>query len=110
MDKIVNAGARPLLATFADPRTGSADIPGHYCPKTHVWVFETPEGAIPLVQANSHLLETVTKTMTVVESDDAPSSPLLEMVTKTAAQIESDDQRPQMSAVLDPISLTVRTH
>lgn len=79
----------PFLANAGTPRTGEDRLPGYYCEQQQMWVIETEQGTLPIIneQALSQL-----KTKTRADGEEADDCHLaLELVTKTHQQIESDD-------------------
>jgi len=83
----------PFLTRFAVPRTGDANIPGHYDKALQVWVTESSPFPIPIVESGACLVELATKTDAVRERDDPgeTSTCLTELTTKTAIKSEQDD-------------------
>lgn len=79
----------PFLAKAGTPRTGADQLPGYYCEQQQMWVVDTEQGVLPIIneQALSQLL---TKTR-VHEEEDDDSYLALELMTKTHQQVESDD-------------------
>jgi len=79
----------PFLAKAGTPRTGEDQLPGYYCDEQKMWVLDTEQGVLPIIneQAVSQLL---TKTR-VHEEEDDDSYLAFELMTKTHQQIESDD-------------------
>lgn len=97
--------ASPLLFRHATPRISFEELPGRYDPGSQLWVIETNDRLVPVVQTDdTALLDTRTVTKVRQEADDddlsrddmltAPqrTSALAELATKTAVQQESDDQ------------------
>ncbi|MEO8114136.1 MAG: hypothetical protein ABI655_07150 [Phenylobacterium sp.] len=107
---------QPLLAGYAVPRTGDAQIPGHYDPGLSVWVVDTADGLRPIIETGAAVGDTSTTTRVQAEKDDTDVSswsmantstftkvnaegddtdvsarPLAEIATKTQAQVEGDD-------------------
>lgn len=91
----------PLLVRYAVCRTGDSEIPGYYCNERDVWVVETVDGTLPVVEARGDLAEISTKTSALPEADDSLSSALLETVTKTLTHVEEDDATRSMSHLLE---------
>jgi len=84
---------RPLLAACAVTRIGSDTIPGRYDSKRQVWVLDTEDGAMPIIECAARLAELVTKTKVQQEQDDPgdPNAVFLENSTKTFQVPERDD-------------------
>lgn len=79
----------PFLANSGTPRTGEDRLPGHYCERQQMWVVDTEQGVLPII--NKHVLSQLkTKTRADGEDDDDCQF-ALELTTKTHQQIESDD-------------------
>lgn len=79
----------PFLANAGTPRTGEDRLPGYYCEQQQMWVVDTEQGALPIINKQA-LSQLKTKTRADGEEDDV--CPLaLELITKTHQQIESDD-------------------
>ena len=98
--------AVPFLVNFAVDRTSEREIQGQYSPEMHVWTVETPSGPTPIVNADTSLLEMLTKTAVNQERDDEISRGMLpEFVTKTDVKQESDDT----SWSLDLLELETKT-
>lgn len=95
LKKHVGSGGavRPLLAAHAVTRTGSDTIPGRYDSTRQVWVLDTEQGAMPIIQCAASLAELVTKTKVQQEQDDPgdPNAVFLENSTKTFQAPERDD-------------------
>jgi hypothetical protein len=90
----------PLLFRHATPRTSSADLPGHYDPARQLWVIETKDGLLPVIEAvASTIVDTNTSTRVLQEGDDQDCSNMVELAgialaetTVTLVQMEADDQ------------------
>jgi len=98
----------PLLMRFAVRRQLGAALPGFYDDEKQVWVVETSQGVVPLVEstgAPAANAELFTKTNAERERDDPGASELLELLTKTANQLERDDVDPKQR-LLELITLT----
>jgi hypothetical protein len=111
--------ASPLLFRHARPRTSSADLPGYYDCDAQLWVIETKDGIVPVVEASaSTIIETNTSTRVRQESDDADCSNTVGLAaielagtTVTSVQMEADDQDAStdlrnFDALLDTSTLT----
>lgn len=79
----------PFLANAGTPRTGEDRLPGYYCEQQQMWVVDTEQGALPIIN-NQALSQLQTKTRADGEDDD-DCQLALELTTKTHQQIESDD-------------------
>ncbi|EOA4351142.1 TPA: hypothetical protein ACNRRD_002115 [Pseudomonas aeruginosa] len=79
----------PFLVNASTPRTGEDRLPGYYCEQQQMWVIETEQGALPIINEQA-LSQLKTKTRADGEEDD-DCHLALELVTKTHQQIESDD-------------------
>lgn len=103
------AHLEPFLTTMAVPRTETAELPGRYCPKRHVWVVDDGHGPNAIVSTAEALVELLTKTKVHQERDDMNLSSsvsgstcwrpdavamyaLLEIATKTEVRRERDDR------------------
>lgn len=74
--------ASPLLFRHAAPRTSSDDLPGQYDHERQLWVIETDQGLVPLVEAGqSNTLETSTSTRVRQEGDDDDQGGLRQLCT-----------------------------
>ncbi|MEI9849726.1 MAG: hypothetical protein WDN24_01405 [Sphingomonas sp.] len=101
MRQIANSIAEtaPLLFRHATPRIASDEMSGHYDPEIQLWVVNTSEGFVPLVEAASvPQLETRTCTRVQQEGDDEDAaasrelcSTLLDTSTVTKTQHEGLD-------------------
>lgn len=100
------SGVTPYLFRHMVERSESQPLPGHFCGDSDVWVVETDNGVVPLVQADAGLLELVTKTKVQREQDDQP---LLAAITKTAVQLEADDERFQPTRRTPLLELVTKT-
>ncbi|WP_222105010.1 hypothetical protein [Halomonas sp. SH5A2] len=98
MDKTINMEARnnrsgknisPFLARTGKTRTGEDQLPGYYCNEQQMWVVETEQGVLPIIN-NQALSQLMTKTRVHNEEDD-DNYLALELITKTHQQLESDD-------------------
>lgn len=79
----------PFLANAGTPRTGEDRLPGYYCERQQMWVVDTEQGVLPII--NKQVLSQLkTKTRADGEDDDDCQF-ALELTTKTHLQIESDD-------------------
>ena len=87
----VSISNEPSLFRFAVPRIGGDAIPGYYCDDECMWVVESRDGVVPLVDFDFSLREITTKTRTKTESDDQAVSSFLTIVTKTLTVTETDD-------------------
>jgi len=79
----------PFLANAGTPRTGEDRLPGYYCEQQQMWVVDTEQGALPIINKQA-LSQLKTKTRADGEDDD-DCQLVLELTTKTYQQIESDD-------------------
>ena len=79
----------PFLANAGTPRTGEDRLPGYYCEQQQMWVVDTEQGAVPIINTQA-LSQLKTKTRADGEDDD-DCQLALELTTKTHQQIESDD-------------------
>lgn len=79
----------PFLANAGTPRTGEDRLPGYYCEQQQMWVVDTEQGVLPIINKQA-LLQLKTKTRADGEDDD-DCQLALELTTKTHQQIESDD-------------------
>tara|TARA_R110002051_G_scaffold309855_6_gene382740 strand:+ start:4481 stop:4948 length:468 start_codon:yes stop_codon:yes gene_type:complete len=98
MDNTINMEARsnrsdknisPFLARTGKIRTGEDQLPGYYCDEQQMWVVETEQGVLPIINEQA-LSQLMTKTRVHNEEDD-DNIFALELITKTHQQIESDD-------------------
>jgi hypothetical protein len=106
--KMAQQSVQPLLMNFALSRTEGPEIPGHYDSIRQVWVVDTPDGTVPIIQCKGDqgfATDLVTKTNTVRERDDPNACSLVELTTKTALQAERDDTDPRF-AFLELITVT----
>ncbi len=79
----------PFLTNAGTPRTGEDRLPGYYCEQQQMWVVDTEQGALPIINKQA-LSQLKTKTRADGEDDD-DCQLVLELTTKTHQQIESDD-------------------
>ncbi|WP_205687177.1 hypothetical protein [Chromohalobacter israelensis] len=79
----------PFLAKAGAARTGEDQLPGYYCEQQQMWVVDTEQGLLPIINEQA-LSQLMTKTRTHEEEDD-DSYLALELMTKTHQQTESDD-------------------
>lgn len=79
----------PFLARTGKTRTGEDQLPGYYCDDQQMWVVETEQGVLPIINEQA-LSQLMTKTRVHNEEDD-DNIFALELITKTHQQIESDD-------------------
>lgn len=79
----------PFLANTGTPRTGEDRLPGYYCEQQQMWVVDTEQGVLPIINEQA-LSQLKTKTRADGEDDD-DCQLALELTTKTHQQIESDD-------------------
>lgn len=79
----------PFLANAGTPRTGEDRLPGYYCEQQQMWLVDTVQGALPIINKQA-LSQLKTKTRADGEDDD-DCQLVLELTTKTYQQIESDD-------------------
>ncbi|KTT98233.1 hypothetical protein SB4_11770 [Sphingomonas sanguinis] len=89
------APADPFLLRFVTPRSADAEMPGHYSPELGVWVVDSEDGPVPIIEiAGGALVATQSKTMTQVEVDDDDPSRFgaLETSTGTRVRQEADDE------------------
>ncbi len=87
--------AAPFLFRFATPRSADAPMPGHYSSELGVWVIDTADGDVPIIEvAGGSLVATQSKTMTQVEVDDDDPSRFGSMETGTFTRVrqEADDE------------------
>ena len=85
----------PFLFRFATPRSAEAEMPGRYSSKLDVWVIDSEEGEVPIIEvAGGSLVATQSKTMTHVEvdDDDAAQSGSMETGNFTKGRQEADDE------------------
>tara|TARA_R100001369_G_scaffold4961_6_gene13958 strand:- start:18582 stop:19031 length:450 start_codon:yes stop_codon:yes gene_type:complete len=82
-------GISPFLAKAGKPRTGEDQLPGYYCEQQQMWVVDTEQGALPIINEQA-LSQLMTKTRVHNEEDD-DNYLALELITKTYQQLESDD-------------------
>lgn len=114
-----SSDATPFLVPRAVQRTGEANIPGYYSTELDVWVVDTGQGVVPIIECRQ-LGETLTKTHARVEEaddeeDDKQFVPMsgtaeslcrypLELETKTSVSPERDDEDPSL------LELITKTH
>ncbi|MGY0553312.1 hypothetical protein ACW17M_08890 [Vreelandella sp. 2A-K22] len=79
----------PFLANAGKPRTGEDQLPGYYCEQQQMWVVDTEQGVLPIINKKA-LSQLMTKTRVHNEEDD-DNYLALELITKTHQQLESDD-------------------
>lgn len=79
----------PFLAKTGKPRTGEDQLPGYYCEQQQMWVVETDQGVLPIINEQT-LSQLMTKTRVHNEEDD-DNYLTLALITKTHQQLESDD-------------------
>ncbi|MBP5981763.1 MAG: hypothetical protein KA748_16345 [Halomonas sp.] len=79
----------PFLAKSGKPRTGEDQLPGYYCEQHQMWVVETDQGVLPIINEQT-LSQLMTKTRVHNEEDD-DNYLALSLITKTHQQLESDD-------------------
>lgn len=87
--------AKPFLLRFATPRSADAPMPGYYSPNLGVWVMDSEDGEMPIIEvAGGSLVATQSKTMTQVEVDDDDPSRFgsVETSTYTKVRQEADDE------------------
>lgn len=98
MDNTINMEARnnrseknisPFLARSGKNRTGEDKLPGYYSDDQQMWVVETEQGVLPIINEQA-LSQLMTKTRVHNEEDD-DNNLALELITKTHQQLESDD-------------------
>lgn len=98
MDNTINMEARsnrsdknisPFLARTGKTRTGEDQLPGYYCDEQQMWVVDTEQGVLPIINEQA-LSQLMTKTRVNNEEDD-DNYLALELITKTHQQLESDD-------------------
>lgn len=107
-DVITESGTPlPFLFRYAVDRTGTPDIDGRYSDIDCVWVVDTAQGPIPIIDRPSALGELITKTAAHQEEDDERWSQMLELTTKTDAKPETDDQADFGPSLLE---LSTKTH
>lgn len=87
----------PFLLRFAQARTGTDVLPGRYCPERDVWVTDSPEGSIPLIQSQEacRAVETVTRVL-AEQTDQSIGGAYAGTVagtTSTAVNMERTDVR-----------------
>ncbi|MBA4307728.1 hypothetical protein ACFSAG_00310 [Sphingorhabdus buctiana] len=85
----------PFLFRFATPRSAEAEMPGRYSSKLDVWVIDSEEGEVPIIEvAGGSLVATQSKTMTHVEVDDDDAAKFGSMETGTFTKVrqEADDE------------------
>lgn len=89
--------ASPFLLRFAQARTGSDVLPGHYCPERDVWVTDSPEGSIPLIQSQEECRAVETVTRVLAEQTDqsigGAYAGTVASTTSTAVNMERTDVR-----------------
>ena len=78
----------PYLARFAVLRTKISPVRGWYSPESSMWMLDTANGPLPVIECDRASLEMLTKTQVNSEADDDPT---LELLTKTDADAERDD-------------------
>ena len=79
----------PFLARTGKTRTGEDQLPGYYCDDQQMWVVETEQGVLPIINEQA-LSQLMTKTRVHNEEDD-DNYLALELITKTHQKLESDD-------------------
>lgn len=85
----------PFLLRFATPRCSDTGMPGRYSAELDVWVVDSEEGELPIIEvAAGSLVATQTKTMQQVESDDDDPMRFGAMETGTFTKVrqEADDE------------------
>ena len=85
----------PFLAKSGKPRTGEDQLPGYYCELHQMWVVETEQGVLPIINEQT-LSQLMTKTRVHNEEDD-DNYLALSLITKTHQQLESDDDTRPMT-------------
>lgn len=87
----------PFLLRFAQARTGTDVLPGRYCSDRDVWVTDSPEGSIPLIQSQEpcRAVETVTKVLAeqTDQSIGGAYAGTVASLTSTAVEMERTDVR-----------------
>lgn len=85
----------PFLLRFATPRSADSERPGRYSPELGVWVIDSEDGEVPIIEvAGGSLVATQSKTMTHVEVDDDDPTRFGSMETGTFTKVrqEADDE------------------
>lgn len=84
----------PYLLRHATPRTEAVPLDGSYCHDKEMWVIDSGEKRIPVIEHSIEAHFVVTKTHSQLEQDDERSvTPMLDLQTKTEAQLESEDHK-----------------
>ncbi|WP_180206373.1 hypothetical protein [Pseudomonas sp. SbOxS1] len=105
-----SSDATPFLVPRAVQRSGEATIGGSYSAELDVWVVETEQGVVPIIECRQ-MAETLTKTHARVEEADDEDDDKeilfrypLELETKTSLSPERDDDDPSL------LELITKTH
>ncbi|WP_152997504.1 hypothetical protein [Methylobacterium sp. GXS13] len=87
----------PFLMRFAQARMGIDVLPGRYCPERDVWVTDSPEGLIPLIQSQEECqaIETVTRVLAeqTDQSIGGAYAGTVASTTSTSVNMERTDVR-----------------
>jgi hypothetical protein len=95
---------------FAQARTGRGDLPGHYCTDRDVWVVNTAEGLVPLIQSKEECRADETVTRVLAEQTDqsigGAYAGTVAGMTTTAVEMERTDIRADAMPFFLAVTLT----
>lgn len=100
----------PFLLRFAQARTGTDVLPGRYCSDRDVWVTDSPEGSIPLIESQdpTRAVETVTRVLAeqTDQSIGGAYAGTVAGMTSTAVDMERTDVRTDAMPLYLAVTLT----
>ena len=100
--------ADPFLLRFATRRSADKEMSGRYSPELQVWVIDTGNGEVPIIEvAGGSLVATQSKTMTQVEVDDDDPARFGSMETGTFTKVRQETDDEDASLILP--ELTTKT-
>lgn len=103
-----NAGRAPFLAKFGTIRPEGVPLPGRYDAAQSLWVVDTPNGVVPLVDAGHRLMELETKTKVDSEQDDSADH-VLDLVGTTETRVGGEQDDNSMLTLLTVTITDVKT-
>ena len=100
----------PFLMSFAQERIGSSELPGRYCTDRDVWVVNTAEGLVPLIQSREECRAGETVTRVLAEQTDqsigGAYAGTVAGMTSTAVEMERTDTRTDAMPLHLAVTLT----